>query len=252
MMIKTCCLAVYLMLLPLAASAIDVSRSALEAINHLGGISISDGSSYFTFFKDGRFASEPVGASGRTMHGQWVIGSSGRLIATANFSWLNGVSTGDDYRKIVFVIASTSLPAVEAKPQRGPPATLVDAYFYIDEMVNMPKPNATRVAQTSTPARATATSFKGIELYSWKMPSSGQWSFTLLPGTNRNKRCEEISDPRQAIHAIAVLKERIAHLAPGESVFWMTPKCKGLSMPPDNTRDDIIEYAATVQVKISI
>jgi hypothetical protein len=67
--------------------------------------------------------------------------------------------------------------------------------------------------------RTDKTCLKGIELYSWKS-SDQEWWFSLLPGTNRLKQENEIKNPEVALTGIEELKKRLAHLAPGENVFW--------------------------------
>ena len=124
----------------LVAAADDTLIPPLKAIEQFGGIAISDGSSYFRFSKDGSFESGPIGISGRTMKGHWTKNSDGFFVATARLGWVNGISSGDQYRRIVFHISHVTKRAVPLKPGFGTSAEIFDSYFLIDEMVSIPKP----------------------------------------------------------------------------------------------------------------
>jgi len=73
-----------------------------------------------------------------------------------------------------------------------------------------------------------SSSMKGYELYSWQ--EKGEWHFTLITGTNRNKFIEEIVSEEDIIsevgwikvHAVGVseIKAVLAKLPQGESIFW--------------------------------
>ncbi len=63
-------------------------------------------------------------------------------------------------------------------------------------------------------------SIKGYELYSWK--SKGHWYYSLLPGTNRSKSYEEITEPSIVKRDSAGLKAELQKLQKGEEVFWMS------------------------------
>ena len=65
--------------------------------------------------------------------------------------------------------------------------------------------------------RPEQTAFKGMELYSWQ-GDDGQWLFSILVGTNRNKTLAEIrADPID----LTEVKRQFCLLAKGEQVFWM-------------------------------
>jgi len=121
------------------AAAEDMRMPPLKAIKQFGSVSISDGSSFFTFFKDGTFRSGPLGISGREFDGRWTA-SDTTFTVNAKLGWKNGASTGKDYRRIVFVIYDV---------QKRPPETMLglmlhpdlfDGYFIIDELIKIPKP----------------------------------------------------------------------------------------------------------------
>jgi len=118
----------------------DTLIPPLKAIEQFGSISVSDGSSYYMFAKDGSFQSGPLGQSGRTMTGRWSKDADGRLVATAKLGWINGISSKDQYRRIVFFISHVSNRAVEPNPNPFFHRVPFDSYFFIDEMTVIPKP----------------------------------------------------------------------------------------------------------------
>jgi hypothetical protein len=81
------------------------------------------------------------GFSGRTFRGTWTPDFScavPKFTAIAQMGWINGISSGNDYRKIVFFV----YPGHEK--QVGTiygPKTIFDCYFIIDELVKIPKPD---------------------------------------------------------------------------------------------------------------
>ena len=110
-----------------------------KAIEQFGAITIGDGSSFFTFSKDGSFNSGPLGMSGRTMKGYWFKDEDGMFVVTAKFGWINGLSLDEQYRRIVFRISHVSRHVKEGKtPHVAEPD--FDSYFLINEMITIPKP----------------------------------------------------------------------------------------------------------------
>ncbi|MBY0358374.1 MAG: hypothetical protein K2W82_10270 [Candidatus Obscuribacterales bacterium] len=80
-------------------------------------------------------------------------------------------------------------------------------------------------------------SFKGWELYSWQ--AGGQWRFSLLTGTNRQKQCDEIKCEKKAL-TLAELKRELKNLSAEEPVFWTSraDDCS-LAVPPDSIKESI-------------
>lgn len=116
----------------------DAPITPLKAIEKDGSLSISDGSSFFTFSKDGSFQSGPLGMSGRTFEGRWTAHER-TFTVEAKLEWINGPSLSREYRRIVFVIYDLRKRSSETKPTFGP-AVLYDSYFLIEELVSIPKP----------------------------------------------------------------------------------------------------------------
>jgi hypothetical protein len=98
-------------------------------------------------------------------------------------------------------------------------------------------------------------SMKGYELYSWQ--EQGQWHFTLITGTNRNKNMEEIvsgenivaADGWVDIHAVGVeeIKSVLSKIPENEFVFWSRghwvipgePEDITLTLPPAEIIDAV-------------
>jgi hypothetical protein len=102
------------------------------------------------------------------------------------------------------------------------------------------------------------SSMKGYELYSWE--EAGQWNFTLITGTNRNKNFEEIIAEEDIIseagwikiHVVGVseIKSVLAKLPRDEYVFWSAGLMSSvgssdivMEYPPQSLVDEIEEYA---------
>jgi len=72
-------------------------------------------------------------------------------------------------------------------------------------------------------------SFKGYELYSWE--EEGQWHFTLITGTNRNKTAEEICSREDVISetewvrvqviGVNAIRAVLSKLPQGEEIVWL-------------------------------
>lgn len=62
-----------------------------------------------------------------------------------------------------------------------------------------------------------APPMKGVELYSW--PSRDDWSFALLPGTNRQKSQDEVT--QTPLRGLKSLLESLSQLPKGSEVFWL-------------------------------
>ena len=139
---KTTLLILFLTVASVFAAPDNTLMPPLKAIEQFGSISITDDSSFFTFTKDGSFRSGPLGISGREFEGRWTADNL-KFTVTAKLGWMNGSSTGNDYRRIVFVIYHVQKRKPEAKPKPSfgfGPELLYDSYFLIDELVKIPKP----------------------------------------------------------------------------------------------------------------
>jgi len=71
---------------------------------------------------------------------------------------------------------------------------------------------------------------KGFEIYSWQ--DDGDWRFSLLVGTNRNKSFDEVTSPDTVLKEIEDLETALRRIRAGQFVIWWVP-VENLSFPPD-------------------
>jgi len=104
-------------------------------------------------------------------------------------------------------------------------------------------------------SRAEQTAFKGLELYSWQDENDG-WQYSILEGINRIKTLEEVQAMPLDLQGV---KDAIAKMAVGESLFWMnrvqetvSDQMQQLSLPPDEVVDELKEFAREKRVELYI
>ena len=73
-------------------------------------------------------------------------------------------------------------------------------------------------------------SMKGYELYSWQ--DGGQWKFSLLVGTNREKTLEEIKSADIVLSSVDALQAKLEEIPAGQYITWSSKET--LSFPPDD------------------
>jgi len=121
-------------------------------------------------------------------------------------------------------------------------------------------PTAVRVAtlELSALAEKYPLAFKGYELLSWQ--KDGEWVFTLLAGTNRQKSFNEILNAENTFTSTEIIKvsvigadsfkELVNHLPKGEWITWggmvlqgeVSPSTLYFTYPPDEIVDELIKY----------
>jgi hypothetical protein len=79
---------------------------------------------------------------------------------------------------------------------------------------------------------------KGYELYSWQ--EGGQWKFSILIGTNREKTLDEIKSKETVFHGVDALTAALEHMPAGQYITWSSRAT--LSFPPA----EIIEQIETI------
>lgn len=93
---------------------------------------------------------------------------------------------------------------------------------------------------------------KGVELYSWQT-DAGEWRYSLLPGTNREKTLDEVQD---APLDQAALEAALDALPEGEMVFWVNwvneARRAELAFPPENIVAEIMAFAIEVGVDLEV
>ena len=113
-----------------------------QAIEEDGSITLSDGSSYYTFSRGGGFLSGPIGKTGRRLEGTWkadAVLEPGYFSVVAGYEWMDGETwKKEGYRKIRFRIGPG-----EKRPfreQMVPAISEFHAYFVIEELITIPAP----------------------------------------------------------------------------------------------------------------
>ena len=114
------------------------------------------------------------------------------------------------------------------------------------------------IACNTQPNGPLPKSMKGYELYSWQ--TDGQWHFTLITGTNRNKNLEEITsgedqmtgDGLVKLHVTGVnkIKAVLDRIPSGEFITWnpgfvivKEGSVNPLAFPPADIINQIKEYS---------
>jgi len=140
-MLKRCLMASMVLSAVAVVSPAEAQTATVESIIASEGVfAFSDGSSVFRFEKGGTFVLEPVGISGRTIAGTWKQTDSGRLTVVGQWSWVNGVSRTDDYRRMVIHISYHGEPAVKASGVRS--VKVYPCYVVMEELVAVTKAEA--------------------------------------------------------------------------------------------------------------
>jgi len=118
-----------------AGGSQSVLPAVLEIINDEGQFAFTDGSSLYRFFEDGSFLMEPIGISGRAIEGFWKSTDQGVMEITGLWTWYNGVSSINDYRKMVIFITILSMDEIELDmPWQESDTRLYDVYFTTEEL----------------------------------------------------------------------------------------------------------------------
>jgi hypothetical protein len=90
-----------------------------------------------------------------------------------------------------------------------------------------------KAAQSTVPPFA--ESMKGYELYSWQ--EGGQWKFSLLVGTNREKTLEEIKAAELVLTGVDALTSTLEKIPAGQYITWSSRET--LSFPPEDIINQI-------------
>lgn len=93
-------------------------------------------------------------------------------------------------------------------------------------------------ADSTSPATPFVESIKGYELYSWQ--DGKQWNFSLLVGTNREKKLDEIKSAKTVLRGVDALTSALEQMPEGQYITWSSRET--LSFPPE----DIIEQVEKV------
>lgn len=102
-------------------------------------------------------------------------------------------------------------------------------------------------------------SMKGYEMYSWR--EGGDWTFTLITGTNRLKTHDEITAVENevdgdflkvTVRSLSGIKSLLDLVPANQSVAWISDpsRVKGFSMPPVGTVNDIKSHCDERQLDL--
>ena len=100
-----------------------------------------DGSSIYSFFSDGSFLLEPAGLSGRAVEGTWTTDGYSIFTVTGTWTWYNGISAIDDFRRMTILITLHSEePDTLESLWQGAGTMVYSVYFTVDELTSIPVP----------------------------------------------------------------------------------------------------------------
>lgn len=128
------------LLLVIAASAAWAGppQSISGIIAGEGKFAFTDGSSVYTFSEDGTFMMEPLSLSGRAIEGRWTSESEGAFLITGVWTWYNGISVPDDFRRMTIAVTLISgEPEATQSIWTDSRLILYPVYFTIDEVVRI-------------------------------------------------------------------------------------------------------------------
>jgi hypothetical protein len=96
--------------------------------------------------------------------------------------------------------------------------------------------------------------FKGMELYSWQTPESGDWVFAILYGTNRDKMVWEVVSFAMDLTQV---KNCFCNMPENENVIWMpfaqeekTGEKYMFPRPADDVINEVEKLAIACNVKL--
>jgi hypothetical protein len=91
-------------------------------------------------------------------------------------------------------------------------------------------------------------SMKGYELYSWEV--KGEWYFSILVGTNREKTLEEIQSSDVAMRGIDELEAALKSIPAGQYITWNV--FDPLAFPPEDLIDQVVGLCKTQELKLTL
>jgi hypothetical protein len=156
---------------------------------------------------------------------------------------------------------ATALGAPATSRHRSHATTILIMRFILTSMVIILCFGLPSIAEQTSPAKPSAQSMKGWELYSWETPKGFRYS--LLPGTNRIKSCEEIKGTKDT----RLLKSRLVtanlelrqvskllrSLKSGEYVTWREwPEGCDLAHPPKEALSELSALCKERALNLSV
>ncbi|MBI5295373.1 MAG: hypothetical protein HY869_07840 [Chloroflexi bacterium] len=89
---------------------------------------------------------------------------------------------------------------------------------------------------------------KGYELYSWEQ--DGQWYFSVLIGTNREKTLDEIQASDVTLKGIDGLKAVLESIPSGQYVTWTAGE--SLALPPEEVIQQVRDICKARGLELSL
>ena len=117
----------------LPVTAADEFIAPEKIIEKEGCLIISDGSSIYTFQKDGTFSLRPHTISGRTIQGTWKKGNDDdrSFVVEGRWTWSNGASLNNDERIMkLWIFPLSGEKEIVAYDRQS----VYKCYFLIDEL----------------------------------------------------------------------------------------------------------------------
>jgi hypothetical protein len=154
--------------------------------------------------------------------------------------------------------AAQSVTAISVTATLSPSTTPIRAIT--------PTPVAVVTLDVSTLANKYPLAFKGYELLTWQ--KNGQWVFTLMAGTNRQKSFDEILVAENTYTSTEIVKvtvigeeefkKLLAHLPKSEWITWGGMDLAGevpagtvyFSYPPDKMVNELVAYCKTLGITL--
>ena len=93
-------------------------------------------------------------------------------------------------------------------------------------------------------------SMKGYELYSWQV--QGEWTFALVPGTNRIKTYDELSASEVRVKGLDGIKGELDRLPSGEQVFWSAGRVPNTVLPPGEIVDELVATCRQRGIRLDV
>jgi len=87
-------------------------------------------------------------------------------------------------------------------------------------------------------------------MYSWK--DGNEWDYSLLPASKEHQVLAEIKHKGGPLRGAGKIKEKLLAMKEGDKITWQARTETGLVYPPNPVMEDIVGYARTVGVKLSI
>lgn len=128
----------FLSVIAAAAICAGTPLTISDIIKTEGEFAFTDGSSVYTFSEDGTFMMEPLCLSGRAIEGRWTSVDRGLFEVTGVWTWYNGISVPDDFRRMTLAVT-----LIQGEPETvqsmwsGSTARLYPVYFTIDEVAGI-------------------------------------------------------------------------------------------------------------------